>query len=106
MTAADERKKRQEKFRKRTGSLFDKVEKLARDTDAFVSLVVCDRTGKARSFRASDRPYWPHSIKELIVSTKRLDIHDTTLNNTKRSNTPQGLTSISRSVPSSAAGKL
>jgi hypothetical protein len=32
MTVAEERKKRQEKFRKRTGSLFDKVKKLALDT--------------------------------------------------------------------------
>ena len=64
----EERKKRQEKFRKRTGSLFDKVKKLALDTDAFVALVVRDRAGRVRSFRSSDSLYWPHSITDLIVS--------------------------------------
>jgi hypothetical protein len=68
MTVAEERKKRQEKFRKRTGSLFDKVKKLALDTDAFVALVVRDRAGRVRSFRSSDSLYWPHSITDLIVS--------------------------------------
>jgi len=68
MTVAEERKKRQEKFRKRTGSLFDKVKKLALDTDAFVALVIRDRAGRVRSFRSSDSLYWPHSITDLIVS--------------------------------------
>lgn len=105
MTAVEERKKRQEKFRKRTGSLFDKVRKLAQDTDAFVSLVVRDRAGRVRSFRSSDSLYWPHSIKDLIVSMTLLDIHNTMLTNTKRRNTLQVLTSTSRSVLSLAAGK-
>jgi hypothetical protein len=65
---AEERKKRQEKFRKRSGSLFDKVKKLALDTDAFVALVVRDRAGRVRSFRSSDSLYWPDSIIDLIVS--------------------------------------
>ena len=64
----EERKRRQEKFRKRTGSLFKKVEKLAKDTDAFVTLIVRDRAGRVRSFRSSDSLYWPYSIKDLIVS--------------------------------------
>ena len=67
MTTAEDRKKRQEKFRKRTGSLFDKAKKLAEDTDAFVALIVRDRVGRIRSFRSSDSLYWPHHCKDLSI---------------------------------------
>jgi hypothetical protein len=65
---AEERKKRQEKFRKRTRSFFNKARLLAKDTDAWVALVVRDRSGRVQSFRSSDSPYWPPSIQDLIVS--------------------------------------
>ena len=64
----EERKKRQEKFRKRTKSLFNKTKLLAKDTDAWVALVVRDRAGRVQSFRSSDSLYWPSSIQDLIVS--------------------------------------
>jgi hypothetical protein len=103
MTVAEERKKRQEKFRKRSGSLFDKVKKLALDTDAFVALVVRDRAGRVRSFRSSDSLYWPYSIIDLIVSGNISTYM--MLTNTKRRNILQVLTSTSRSMLSPAAGK-
>ena len=65
---AEERKKRQEKFRKRTRSFFNKARLLAKDTDAWVALVVRDRAGRVQSFRSSESFYWPYSIKDLIVS--------------------------------------
>jgi hypothetical protein len=65
---SEERKKRQEKFRKRTRSFFNKARLLAKDTDAWVAVIVRDRSGRIQSFRASDNPQWPPSIKDLIVS--------------------------------------
>jgi len=64
----EERKKRQEKFRKRTRSLFNKTRLLAKDTDAWVALVVRDRAGRVQSFRSSGSLYWPPSIQDLMVS--------------------------------------
>ena len=66
----EERKRRQEKFRKRTGSLFNKVRLLAKDTDAWVTLIVRDRSGRIQSFRSSDNFNWPPSIKDLIVGRR------------------------------------
>jgi hypothetical protein len=68
MTAAEERKKRQEKFRKRTRSLFSKTRLLAKDTDAWVALIVRDRAGRVQSFRSSGSLNWPPSIQDLMVS--------------------------------------
>ena len=68
ITMAEERKKRQEKFRKRTRSLFNKTRLLAKDTDAWVALIVRDRAGRVQSFRLSGSRYWPPSIQDLMVS--------------------------------------
>lgn len=65
---AEERKKRQEKFRKRTRSLYNKTRLLAKDTDAWVALIVRDRAGRVQSFRSSGSLYWPPSIQDLMVS--------------------------------------
>jgi hypothetical protein len=67
IAVAEERKKRQEKFRKRTRSLFNKTRLLAKDTDAWVALIVRDRAGRVQSFRSSDSHYWPSSIQDLMV---------------------------------------
>jgi hypothetical protein len=67
-TIMEERKKRQEKFKKRSGSLFDKVKKLALDTDTFATLVVRDRAGRVQSFKSLNDFYWPYLITDLIVS--------------------------------------
>lgn len=67
-----ERKRRQEKFTKRTRSLFNKAKLLAKDTDAWVALIIRDRSGQIKSFRSSDSLYWPPSIKDLIVSRRFL----------------------------------
>ena len=64
----EERKKRQEKFRKRTRSLFNKTRLLARDTDAWVALIVRDRDGRVQSIRSSGSRYWPPSIQDVMVS--------------------------------------
>ncbi|KAH9206341.1 hypothetical protein DL95DRAFT_73799 [Leptodontidium sp. 2 PMI_412] len=64
----EERKKRQEKFRKRTRSLFNKTRLLAKDTDAWVALIVRDRAGRVQSIRSSGSRYWPPSIQDLMVS--------------------------------------
>ena len=64
----EERKRRQEKFRKRTKSLFNKTRLLAKDTDAWVALVVRDRAGRVQSFRSSGSRHWPPSIQDLMVS--------------------------------------
>ncbi|KAH7363995.1 hypothetical protein BKA65DRAFT_545897 [Rhexocercosporidium sp. MPI-PUGE-AT-0058] len=62
----EERKKRQEKFRKRTRSLFNKTRLLAKDTDAWVALIVRDRAGRVQSIRSSGSRYWPPSIQDLM----------------------------------------
>ncbi|PVH67566.1 hypothetical protein DL98DRAFT_600355 [Cadophora sp. DSE1049] len=62
----EERKKRQEKFRKRTRSLFNKTRLLARDTDAWVALIVRDRDGRVQSIRSSGSRYWPPSIQDVV----------------------------------------
>lgn len=69
MTAADERRKRQDKFRKRTKSLVSKARLLAKDTDASVALIVRGRDGRVQSFRSSDNAHWPPSIENIVVST-------------------------------------
>ena len=61
MTAANERKARQTKFRKRTKSLFNKVRLLAKDTDASVALIVRGRDGRVLSFSSPDSIHWPPS---------------------------------------------
>ena len=66
LTEAEERKRRQEKFNKRTKSLFNKAKRLAEDTDAWVALIVRNRAGKVTSLRASENPNWPPSIIDLI----------------------------------------
>ena len=71
----EERKRRQEKFRKRTGSLFNKARLLAKDTDAWVALIVRDRAGRIKSFRSSDSLYWPPSVKDLIVGRRSSQFH-------------------------------
>ncbi|KAH8587322.1 hypothetical protein B0O99DRAFT_678194 [Bisporella sp. PMI_857] len=43
---AEERKKRQEKFRKRSKSLFSKIKLLAKDTDAWAALIATHPSGK------------------------------------------------------------
>src|SRR6266536_1855529 len=68
IAATEERKKRQEKFTKRSRSLFNKTIGLAKDTDAWVALIVRDRAGRIKSFRSSDSPYCPLSIQDLMVS--------------------------------------
>ena len=68
VTEKEERKSRQEKFTKRSKSLFNKTKRLAEDTDAWVALIVRDKSGKVRSIRSSNVPDWPPSIQDLIVS--------------------------------------
>ncbi|KAH8800772.1 hypothetical protein F5884DRAFT_862700 [Xylogone sp. PMI_703] len=64
----EERKRRQEKFRKRSGSLFNKARLLAKDTDAWVALIVRDKVGQVRTLRSSSDSSWPPSINDLIKS--------------------------------------
>jgi hypothetical protein len=105
LTEAEERKRRQEKFRKRSPSLFSKAKLLAKDTDAWVALIVCDRAGRIRSFRLSDSLYWPLSTKDLIVSWHVSSSVILYADQGKRRNTLQVSTSSSRSVLSLVAGK-
>jgi hypothetical protein len=67
MMESEQRKRRQEKFRKRSKSLFHKVEELATETDAWVVFIVRDRTGRVRSIRSSSNPNWNPSVNDLIV---------------------------------------
>jgi hypothetical protein len=67
MMESEERKRRQEKFRKRSKSLFHKVKELATETDAWVVFIVRDRTGKVRSIRASPNADWNPSVNDLLV---------------------------------------
>jgi hypothetical protein len=92
MTASEERekrKRRQEKFRKRGGSLFNKAKLLAKDTDAWVALIVRDKSGRIKSFRSSNNLYWPPSMKELIVGQLFSSSIIYMLTTTKRNNTLQ-----------------
>ena len=68
MTEAEERKRRQERLRKRSASLFHKASLLAKDTDAWIALFVRDRAGRIKSFRASNDLHWPPSIEDHNVS--------------------------------------
>jgi hypothetical protein len=54
---AKEYKKRQEKFKKKSKSLFNKVKKLALDTNTFVTLVVRNKANRVRSFRLLNSLY-------------------------------------------------
>lgn len=63
----DEHKKRREKYTKRTKSLRKKIRELAKQTDAYVALVLRDPCGKVESIRSSNDPSWPPSIDTLIV---------------------------------------
>ncbi|CZR65312.1 uncharacterized protein PAC_15212 [Phialocephala subalpina] len=62
----EERKKRQEKFRKRSRSLKNKVRQLAEQTDCYVAFIAIDKSGKCQSIRSSNDPSWPPSIDDMI----------------------------------------
>jgi hypothetical protein len=72
MQKCQELKRRQEKLRKRSASLFHKAEELAMMTDAWVALVVRDKTGRIRSLRASNDPNWPPSSRDFTVGPRSL----------------------------------
>ncbi|PVH67605.1 hypothetical protein DL98DRAFT_543023 [Cadophora sp. DSE1049] len=85
----EERKKRQEKFRKRTRSLFNKARLLARDTDAWVALIVRDRDGRVQSIRSSGSRYWPPSIQDVVAVAG--DTNDAFLDHSETDSADEGV---------------
>jgi hypothetical protein len=53
-----------------------KAKLLAKDTDAWVAVIIRDRSGRIQSFRSSNNRYWPPSIKDLIVGCHFSKFHN------------------------------
>lgn len=66
-SAVDTRKKRQEKYRKRTKSLMNKVRELGAQTDCSAALILRDHAGAYKTCVVSQDPCWSPSIAAITV---------------------------------------
>jgi hypothetical protein len=67
IVARHERKKRLEKFRKRSKSLVHKAKELAEQTDSYVGLYLIEKSGRCHTFTSHDPNWHPQSFNNLNV---------------------------------------
>jgi hypothetical protein len=68
-----ERRKRLEKFRKRSKSLVHKAKELAEQTDSYVGLYLIEKSGRCHTFTSHDPDWHPLSFNHLNVSMLHIE---------------------------------